>query len=196
LTVVLEGKYTDLYLQRLANNAPVFTTEEMAAVGSPLDFVGINVYQPTYVRADNSAKGYAVVQPSSSFPRMLSPWLYIGPEGIYWATKLVSDLWKVKEIYITENGASAADTLAADGQVYDTDRIMFLRNYLTQLHRAVRDGVPIKGYFLWSLLDNFEWAAGYASRFGITYVDFHTQKRTPKLSAAFYKQVVLSNTVS
>ena len=196
LTVVLEGKYSELYLKRLGKNAPVFTADEMGVIGSPLDFVGINVYQPTYVRADNSEKGYTVISPPSSFPRMLSPWLYVGPEGIYWATKLVSDLWKVKEIYITENGASAADTIAADGQVYDTDRIMFLRNYLTQLHRAVSDGVPIKGYFLWSLIDNFEWAAGYASRFGITYVDFQTQKRTPKLSSAFYKQVILSNSVS
>ncbi len=119
----------------------------------------------------------------------------MGPEGLYWGAKLVSELWQVKELYITENGTSASDQIAADGHIYDTDRVMFLRNYLTQLQRAVAEGVPVKGYFLWSLLDNFEWADGYDKRFGITYVDFPTQKRTPKLSAAFYKQVIEANRV-
>ena len=98
-------------------------------------------------------------------------------------------------MYITENGASSADEIAPDGNVYDTDRVMFLRNYQTQLQRAVAEGIPVKGYFLWSLLDNFEWADGYQKRFGIVYVDFVTQKRTPKLSAAFYKQVIRENQV-
>jgi beta-glucosidase len=80
--------------------------------------------------------------------------------------------------------------------VYDTDRVMFLRNYLTQLQRGVAEGVPVKGYFLWSLLDNFEWADGYGKRFGITYVDFQTQKRTPKLSADFYKRVIAQNALT
>ncbi|HUZ05079.1 MAG TPA: family 1 glycosylhydrolase, partial [Acidobacteriaceae bacterium] len=195
LTVVQEGRYTDLYLNRLGANAPKFTAEEMQIIASPLDFVGVNIYQPTYIRADDSEQGYAVVPPPSSYPHMYSPWLTIGPEAIYWGPKLIADLWKVKEMYITENGTSSSDTLAPDGQVYDTDRVMFLRNYLTQLQRAIADGVPVKGYFLWSLLDNFEWADGYSKRFGITYVDFKTQKRTPKLSAAFYKQVIQENRV-
>ena len=195
MTVVQEGRYTELYLKRLGANAPKFTAEEMSIIGSPMDFVGINIYQPTYVRADGSEKGYTVVPAPSSYPHMLSPWLTIGPEALYWGPKLVADTWKVKEMYITENGASSADTVAADGEVYDTDRVMFLRNYLTQLQRAVSEGVPVKGYFLWSLLDNFEWADGYEKRFGITYVDFATQKRTPKLSADFYKQVIRKNAV-
>jgi beta-glucosidase len=124
---------------------------------------------------------------------MYSPWLQIGPEGLYWSPKLVTELWNPKEIYITENGCSSSDVLTPEGEVYDTDRVMFLRNYLTQLHRAVSEGVPVKGYFLWSLLDNYEWADGYSKRFGIHYVDFTTQKRTPKLSATFYKQVIARN---
>ena len=83
--------------------------------------------------------------------------------------------------------------LTPEGQVYDTDRVMYLRNYLTQLHRAVSEGVPVKGYFVWSFMDNYEWADGYAYRFGIHYVDFKTQKRTPKLSAHFYKEVISRN---
>ena len=195
LTAILEGRYTDLYLKRLGADAPKFTQEEMKIIASPMDFVGVNVYQPTWVRADKSEAGYAVVPPPASYPHMLSPWLYIGPEALYWAPRLINDLWNVKAIYITENGASSSDTLATDGHVYDTDRVMFLRNYLTQLRRAVADGVPVKGYFLWSLMDNFEWADGYGKRFGITYVDFATQKRTPKLSASFYKQVIAQNEV-
>jgi beta-glucosidase len=195
LTVVQEGRYTDLYLKRLGVAAPQFTAEEMNIIRSPMDFVGINVYQPAYVRADDSEKGYTVVPPPESYPHMFSSWLNVGPEGLYWAPKLVADLWKVKEMYITENGASSSDKIMPDGNIYDTDRVMFLRNYLTQLQRAVSEGVPVKGYFLWSLLDNFEWADGYEKRFGITYVDFASQKRIPKLSAKFYKQVIRENAV-
>ena len=162
----------------------------MAIIKSPMDFVGINIYQPTYVRADDSEQGYALVNPPASFPHMYSPWIYVGPEVLYWAPKLMAEIWKVKELYITENGTSSDDQFAADGHVYDSDRVMYLRNYLTQLQRAVAEGVPVKGYFLWSLLDNFEWAEGYSKRFGIVYVNFATQKRTPKLSASFYKEVI------
>jgi beta-glucosidase len=195
LTVLQEGLYTDQYLKRLGSCAPKFTAEEMRIICSPLDFIGINIYQPTYVRADDSEIGYSVVSPPASFPHMISPWLSIGPEAIYWSAKLVSELWGVKEMFVTENGASSADRLARGGAIYDTDRVMFLRNYLTQLHRAVSEGVPVKGYFLWSILDNFEWSDGYGNRFGIIYVDFATQKRTPKLSAGFYQQVINENFV-
>ena len=105
------------------------------------------------------------------------------------------DLWKPKEIYITENGTSSDDVLTADGHVEDTDRVMYLRNHLTMLHRAVKEEYPVKGYFLWSLLDNFEWADGYSKRFGIHYVDFKTLKRYPKLSAQWYKQTIAANAV-
>jgi len=200
LTVIREGRYTDLYLKRLGANAPQFTPEEMKIIGSPLDFQGLNIYQPMWIRAvtpeDNprwQAAGFAIVPDPKSYPHMFSEWLTIGPEGLYWAPKLANKLWDLKEIYITENGASSADVVTPEGMVLDTDRTMFLRNYLTQLHRAVAEGVPVKGYFLWSLLDNYEWADGYEKRFGITYVDFETQKRTPKLSSHFYKSVIERN---
>ncbi|GAC1650029.1 MAG: GH1 family beta-glucosidase [Acidobacteriaceae bacterium] len=196
LTVLQEGRYTDLYLKRLGADAPKFTPEEMDIIHSPMDFLGLNIYTATFVRADNSEKGYAVVPAPSSYPHMFSSWLSVGPEALYWAPRLVADLWKVKNIYITENGASSADQLAPDGAVYDTDRVMYLRNYLMHLQRAVAEGVPVKGYFLWSLLDNYEWADGYEKRFGITYVDFATQKRTLKLSGQFYKNLIATNLLS
>ena len=114
---------------------------------------------------------------------------------MYWAPRQVAKLWDVKSIYITENGASATDQPVADGNVYDVDRIMYLRNYLTQLQRATSDGVPVRGYFLWSLMDNFEWVDGYEKRFGLYRVDFNTQRRTPKLSASFYREIIERNKV-
>src|ERR1700680_3793233 len=195
LTVIMEGKYTDAYLARMGADAPHFTPEDLKTISTPMDFVGTNIYQPTFVRADASPSGFAIVPNPPSYPHMASPWLFNGPEVLYWGPHHVAKLWNVKAIYITENGTSSSDVPAADGQVYDTDRIMYLRNYLSQLQRAVSDGVPVKGYFLWSLMDNFEWADGYGNRFGLHYVDYATQRRTPKLSAAFYREVIARNAV-
>ena len=196
LTPILDGKYPDLYLKRLGADAPTYTPADMKAISSPMDFVGLNVYPASYVRASENEQGYEMVAEPTTAPRMASPWLYVGPEALYWTPKIVHDLWHPKAIYITENGASSDDKLTADGMVLDTDRTMFLRNYLTQLQRACAEGVPVKGYFCWSLLDNYEWADGYGKRFGIVYVDFKTQKRTPKLSAQFYKATIAKNAVA
>jgi beta-glucosidase len=124
---------------------------------------------------------------------MVSSWLSVAPDALYWVPKLMSKLWGVKNIYITENGCSAADTLTPEGRVLDTDRIFYLRAYLTEMQRATSEGVPIRGYFLWSLLDNFEWSRGYSERFGLVYVDYESQKRTPKLSAEYYRQTIKNN---
>ncbi|HEX5076834.1 MAG TPA: GH1 family beta-glucosidase [Gemmatimonadaceae bacterium] len=196
LTVIMEGKYTDAYVARMGADAPRVTAEDLKIISSPLDFVGTNIYQPTFVRADTGPSGYAVVPNPPSYPHMISPWLFMGPEVLYWGPHHVAKLWNVKEIYITENGTSSSDVPAEDGKVYDTDRIMYLRNYISQLQRAVADGVPVKGYFLWSLMDNFEWADGYGNRFGLHYVDYATQRRTPKLSAEFYREVIARNAVA
>lgn len=196
LTVIMEGKYPEQYLQKEGAAAPKFTPEDLAIISSPVDLLGINIYNPTYVRADSGPAGYAVVPLPSSYPHMASTWLNIGPEGLYWGVRHAAEIWNVKDIYVTENGCSSADTVAPDGQVYDTDRVMFLRNYLINLHRAAAEGFPVHGYFVWSLMDNFEWADGYALRFGIYYVDYKTQKRIPKMSASFYKEVIRRNGVA
>ena len=196
LTVILEGRYTDLFLARQGTASPKFTAEELRTIAAPIDFVGINCYTADFVRASTSPAGYAMVPYPESYPHMLSPWLKPGPEALYWAPKIAAGVWNIKEIYITENGASSSDILTPEGAVYDIDRVCYLRNYLTQLHRAVSEGVPVRGYFLWSLMDNYEWADGYGTRFGIHYVDFVTQKRTPKLSARFYREVIARNAVA
>jgi beta-glucosidase len=196
LTVILEGRYTDAFLASAGADAPKFTPEDLKVISSPLDFVGINVYVPKYVRAIDPAPGYEALEFSKSHPRMASSWHFIGPEALYWAPRHLAKLWNVKDIFITENGCAAADDPAADSIVYDSDRIMFLRGYLAQLQRATAEGMPVRGYFLWSAMDNFEWTSGYAMRFGLIHVDYATLKRTPKLSASFFREVVGRNHVA
>jgi len=197
LTVMMEGRYTDAYLKGLGADAPKFPDGDLKIISSPVDFVGINVYAPgAYVLSIEAEPGYQVVRLPKSYPHMASPWLTIAPEVLYWAPRNVAHLWKPKDIYISENGTSSKDKPDKDGVVYDLDRIMYLRNCLTHLQRATDEGVPVRGYFLWSLLDNFEWADGYATRFGLVHVDYTTLKRTPKLSAAFYKEVMTRNAVA
>ena len=195
LTVILEGKYMEEYLQRQGPASPRFTPEDLKIIGSPLDFVGINLYTPTYIRASDSSMGFEQIKNPTSYPHMASPWLFVGPEALYWAPRHVAEIWGVKEMYITENGCSSVDVLAHDGHIYDTDRVMYLRNYISKLQRATAEGYPVRGYFLWSLMDNFEWADGYGLRFGLYYVDFKTLKRYPKTSAYFYRELISRNAV-
>jgi beta-glucosidase len=194
LTVMLEGRYTDAYLAAAGADAPHFTADDLKTISTPVDLVGLNVYEPgAYVRASDAAPGYTTIPLPRSYPHMESRWLTFGPGTLYWAPRHAAALWKVKDIYITENGTSSADEPAADRAVYDLDRVMFLRQYLAQLQRATAEGLPVRGYFAWSLLDNFEWADGYATRFGLHYVDYKTLERTPKLSASFYRNVIARN---
>ena len=196
LTVMLEGKYTDAYLKAAGRDAPRFTDEDLRLIGAPLDFVGINVYRPVvYVMADDSAIGWREIPFAAGHPKMSSSWHTLGPEAMYWAPKLVQSLWSPKRIFITENGCATADVVAEDGKVYDTDRVMFLRSYLTELQRATADGVPVKGYFQWSTMDNLEWTQGFSNRYGLVHVDFATQKRTPKLSADWFREAARHNAV-
>ncbi len=196
LGVMLEGKYTEGYLEYAGAAAPKFTAEELKIIGSPNDFVGLNIYAPQYyIVASDRKPGWAVLPFPASFPHMNSEWLRIGPEVIYWAPKIAAKIWNIDTIYISENGTSSEDKLTADGKVYDLDRISFLRNYLAQLQRATSEGVPVRGYFLWSLMDNFEWIYGYEKRFGVYRVDFETQTRVPKLSAEFFRDVVARNAI-
>jgi beta-glucosidase len=194
LTVMLEGKYTDTYLADAGKDAPRYTAEDLSIISSPIDFVGLNVYTPHhYVIATDNDSGFTLASFPESFPHMDTPWLKIAPEAMYWAPRHVAKIWGMKSIYISENGTSAIDKPAADGSFHDVDRIMYLRNYLTHLQRATSEGVPVDGYFLWSLMDNFEWTDGFEKRFGLYHVDFSTQRRTPRLSASFYREIIARN---
>jgi len=196
LTVMLEGKYPERYLKNAGADAPKFSSDDLQIISTPVDFVGLNVYRPAaYVAACDSPTGYEEIPFNASHPRMHSVWHILGPEALYWAPKLVHSLWNVNEIYITENGCATDDKVAANGHVYDADRVMFLRHNLAELQRATDEGVPVLGYFLWSLMDNFEWSVGFTNRFGIVYVDYESQRRIPKLSASFFRAVAARNEV-
>jgi beta-glucosidase len=193
---MLEGRYDEAYLKTAGKDAPKFTDGEMKIIASPVDFVGINVYIPAMlVMASSEAPGYKEIPFSVSHPKMFSDWHRLVPESQYWSPRLLHEIWKPKEIYITENGCAGNDTVASDGNVYDSDRLTYLRNGMMWQQRAAAEGIPMKGSFVWSAMDNFEWINGYGDRFGMVYVDFKTQRRTPKLSAMWFKEAATRNAV-
>ena len=194
LRPVMEGAYAPDYIESAAKQGVTFSDEDMAVIGTPVDFLGINTYCPSYVRASDTERGYEMVPVLAAHPRMNIEWLTVDPQVLYWAPRLLKEVWNVKNVIISENGCAAADKLTESGEVLDTDRVMYLRNHLLAARRAVEEGYPLKGYFLWSLLDNFEWSEGCAKRFGIIYVNFQTQARTPKLSAQWYRQWIAEHT--
>jgi beta-glucosidase len=196
LTPILEGNYHPNYLKEQGADAPTFTDEQMRAIHSPIDFLGLNLYAPLYIRHDPaSPKGWTHIVCDEHYPKMHMPWLNIGPSILYWGPRLVSENWKVPAIYLTENGCAYPDRLTRNNEILDTARVMYLQNHLIHAHRAISEGIPLKGYFLWSLLDNFEWSYGYTKRFGIHYVNYQTLERTPKLSARFYADVIRRNAI-
>jgi len=196
MTPILEGAYHPGYLEQQGADAPVFTEDEMRVIHTPLDFVGVNLYAPTYIRHDpGSPRGWAQIPFDESYPRMTMPWLFVGPSVLYWASRLITEAWNAPAIYITENGCANLDRPDAGNEIWDTARVMYLQQHFIAAHRAVAEGYPLKGYFLWSLMDNFEWAFGYTRRFGICYVNYGTLERIPKLSAKFYSDVIRRNAI-
>jgi beta-glucosidase len=196
LVPIMEGAYHPAFLEAEGTDAPLFTEEEMRTIAAPLDFLGLNIYNGRYIKHDDSSPtGWSEVPCSEPFPHMPIYWLSLAPQVLYWVPRFASELWRTENIYITENGCPYPDQPDASGEVWDTARVMFLQQYLIHLHRAAAEGYPVRGYFLWSLMDNFEWAFGYTKRFGICHTDFATQKRTPKLSAKFYRDVIRRNAV-
>jgi beta-glucosidase len=169
-----------------------------------LDLLGVNYYARTVVKNDPKFPVVAAVQIQPEGNEYSGMW-EIYPEGLY---ELLTRIWKeylsplpwgegsgvrAPEIMITENGIPVPDGLDFDGRVRDERRIRYLRNHIAQVHRAMDEGVPVKGYFHWSLMDNFEWALGYGQRFGLIYVDFKTQKRTVKDSGAWFANIIKEN---
>src|SRR5262245_978287 len=150
-TVMLEGRYPDDYLAEAGGGTPVFDDDELKTISTPLDFVGINVYRPNcYVEPTDEPPGYRDIPINESHPKMQSSWHLFEPECMYWAPLHVQSIWGATSIFITENGGAASDVMADDGEVYDSDRVMFTRACLGQLQRATAEGVPVDGYFHWS----------------------------------------------
>lgn len=191
----LTGAYSPELLAQLGENAPDIRAGDLEMIHQPLDYLGINVYSGMYVRAAETAAGYEVLPFPTGYPRLNMPWLQIVPESLYWAVRHVGETLGRSQLplVISENGCAAADALTEQGEVIDSDRILYLRTHLQAAHRAISEGYPLKGYFVWSLMDNFEWAWGYDRRFGITYIDYATQARIPKASYHWYAQCIRQN---
>jgi len=158
-----------------------------------LDILGINYYTRTVVKDDPS---FPVVAASQVYPEgnEYSGMWEIYPEGLFTLLKRIWEDYQPKcEILITENGVPVPDGKDYDGRVRDERRIRYLSSHLDQIHRAIQDGIPVKGYFHWTLLDNFEWAYGFAPRFGLVYVDYKSLQRTIKDSGRWFAQVIREN---
>ncbi len=193
----LTGAYSPALLKQLGSDTPDLQDGDLEIIHQPLDSLGLNIYTGTYVSAADNECGYELLNLPKGYPRMHMPWLQIVPESIYWGIRYVSETLGRPDlpVFITENGCAAQDEVNAKGEVIDSDRIMYLRQHLKSAHRAVSEGYPLQGYFLWSLMDNFEWAWGYDRRFGITYIDYATQQRIPKASFQWYAECIRQNRV-
>ena len=194
LDPIYRGHYSDAYLRRSGTDAPKVERGDMETISQPTDFLGMNIYSAQFVRSDGRGKPEALPFPTH-YPTADSPWLKIAPQAIHWGPRLAQEVYGVKAIYITENGCGYDDEPVVNGEVLDLHRRDFVRSYLRELQRALAEGVPIRGYFLWSLMDNYEWEDGYGRRFGIVHVDFATQVRTPKVSARWYAGVIRENRI-
>jgi beta-glucosidase len=197
LVPALTGHYDEHALDRLGPDAPDIRPGDLETIHQPIDALGFNVYTAQYVRASDSDPGYEILPMPRGYPRLHMPWLYLVPETIYWGARLVSETLGRSDlpIVVSENGCACDDELTPDGEVLDLDRILYLRAHLRSTLRAIEERYPIVGYFCWSLLDNFEWTYGYSRRFGLTHVDYNTQRRTPKASFQWYHDVIRHNRV-
>lgn len=190
------GRYSAAYLRRCGKARPKVLAGDMALIAQSTDFLGLNIYTGWMVRRALGGRGrYEELPFPADFPRASSPWQHLIPESIYWGCRFAAEVYGAKAIYITENGCGYDLEKEEKGEVQDLHRITILRSYLRELRRAVNDGVPAKGYFLWSLFDNFEWQDGYTRRFGIVRTDYRTQRRIPKASARWYREVMKANAV-
>jgi beta-glucosidase len=207
LEPVLFGRYPAHAPAAVLPPASLIADGDMETIAAPIDFLGVNYYQPEHLRAgdpDNLRRGEERPMPGiegsvvhyspEGMERTPMGWL-IDPDGLYELLLRLSKDAPGLPLYITENGCAAEDYINPDGEVNDLERVKFLHLHLAAAARAARDGASLAGYYVWSLLDNFEWAYGYQKRFGIVYVDFATQRRIPKASSAFFSRVASENAV-
>jgi beta-glucosidase len=180
---ICKGRYPELALRAHGANAPVVREGDLEAIHQPLDFLGVNYYFRAFCSAENPPR-----EPARELGVTDMGW-EIYPQGLTELLVKLKGEYDLPPVYITENGMANVDEVA-DGRVDDRARIEFVARHLAALQAAMAQGVDVRGYFLWSLLDNFEWNSGYSKRFGIVYVDYANQRRTPKASALWYRDFI------
>jgi len=193
LDPVFVGTYPEDMMAWYGDRAPEVQEGDMEIISEKMDFLGVNYYSRSVMAADPEGGFLQVrgVKPKGSEYTEMDWEIY--PEGLYGTLKRVHRDYEVPFLYVTENGAAFADELGPDGRVCDPRRVAYLHDHFVQAHRAIREGIPLAGYFIWSLMDNFEWSFGYSRRFGITYVDYPTQQRILKRSGRWVGEVIEAN---
>jgi beta-glucosidase len=195
LDPVFLGKYPEELRDIFGEAWPTWPAEDFELIRQPLDFVGVNYYTRNVTRANARSwpqRAEMVKQPQAIYSE--TGW-EVYPEGLTDTLLWVKNRYGNPPVYITENGAAFADpaTPPEQGGVDDPLRVDYLRGHIAAVRSAIMQGADVRGYFVWSLLDNFEWAHGYSKRFGIVHVDYATQQRTPKASARYYSEVIASH---
>ena len=193
LDPVFLGKYPEEMTDIFGDAWPEFSDEDMKLIGQKIDFLGINYYTRGVVRNDPLALPVRIAyvrQPEHAYTE--TGW-EVHPPSLTRTLMWVTERYGKLPLYITENGAAIYDTPhVIDGRVDDPVRVWYFREHIKAVHDAMEQGADVRGYFAWSLLDNYEWSLGFSKRFGIVHVNYHTQVRTPKASALFYREVIRS----
>jgi beta-glucosidase len=187
---LLRGAYPEDMLERFGDAVPRVHEGDLETISVPLDFIGVNNYSRRVVRAD-PATGDPVEVPMPGDHTSMGWEVY--PPGLAAQLIRLHEEYGVQSLYVAENGAAFPDVRQHDGRIHDVDRIAYLREYLGGVGDAIAKGTPVRGYFVWSLLDNFEWSFGYAKRFGIVYVDYPSLERVPKDSFYWYRDLVAAS---
>ncbi len=191
---IFTGHYSNRLIEQAGNDAPRIQPGDMALICARNDFLGLNYYTPSRISATaNQGEPGVVRNPTAEYTTM--DW-EVHPDGLYQLLLRLRDLTRGKTpIYITENGAAFKDVITPDGHVHDERRVDFLRGHFDAARRAIAAGVDLRGYFVWSLMDNFEWGHGYTQFFGLVNVDYATQRRTIKDSGYYLRDVIAANAV-
>jgi beta-glucosidase len=187
LDPVLRGSYPEDMSRRFARILPPVHDGDLEAISAPIDFLGVNYYRRHVVKAGSNGSGPIVVDVPDGEHTAVGWEVY--PDGLHELLLRLHTEYDAPPLYVTENGAAFGDT-RRNGTVDDPERTSYLDRHLGAVARAIADGVPVDGYFVWSLLDNFEWARGYAPRFGLVYVDYGTLERVPKRSYHWYRDFI------
>jgi len=186
LDPVLRGEYPSDVLERWAAILPAIADGDMRTIAARIDFLGVNYYRRHVVRADETGSP-VVVEPEGVEQTAMGWEVY--PEGLLELLVRLHEEYESPPLYVTENGAAFDDT-RSNGTVDDPERTSYIARHVDAMARAIERDVPLAGYFVWSLLDNFEWTRGYSKRFGIVYIDFQTLERVPKASYDWYRDFI------
>jgi beta-glucosidase len=189
LDCLFKGHYPPAIYDLVGDNMPKILPGDMALIAQKLDFLGVNFYSRNLV----SSQGNINPVPGSEYTEM--GWEVCAP-ALRRLLNKINHEYCLPPIYITENGASFKDEVSTDGKIHDPRRLDYLKNHFIQTHLAMQDGVDVRGYFVWSLFDNFEWAHGFTKRFGVIHVDYETQQRTFKDSGEWYSEVIRNNSIA